>query len=89
MILGGGLVLLGIVVAGFLETLVAPHTLEQASTTGDVVVHTVISPTLRASLIALGLVIWLLYVLYRLANPRTGADSDTTEGREQTLDETP
>lgn len=68
MILGGGLILIGVVVIGFIETLVSPHSLEPSSTTGDVIIHTAISPTLRAYLIALGLLVWGLYALYRLAN---------------------
>lgn len=70
MVLGGGLLLVGIVVIGFVETLVSPHTLEETSTTGDVIVHTAISPTVRAWLVALGLAVWLVYALYRLANSR-------------------
>ena len=72
MILGGGLLFVGIAVIGFIESLVTPHTLDETSTVGDVIVHTAISPTLRAWLIALGLAVWFLYVLYRLANSRAG-----------------
>lgn len=72
MILGGGLFVLGIVVTEFIETLVSPHTLDETSTAGDVIVHVIISPSFSASIIALGLGVWLLYALYRLANGRAG-----------------
>lgn len=75
MILGGGLIFLGVVVIEFVETLVSPHSLEPSSTTGDVIIHTAISPTLRAYLIALGLIVWGLYALYRLANRDSTATS--------------
>lgn len=58
MILGGGLVVVGIIVFEFIETLVSPHTLDRTSTLNDVIVHPAINPTFRASLIALGLAVW-------------------------------
>lgn len=68
MVLGGGLIVLGIVVFGFFETVLGnPHTLEQTNQAGDVIVHTTFSPNLRAGIIALGLLVWGVYALYKVA----------------------
>ena len=70
MLLGGGLVLLGTTVMGIVESFFSGHQLEPGGNLGDVVVHTTINPQVRAFIIALGLLVLLLYGLYRFANPR-------------------
>ncbi|MFB6199197.1 MAG: hypothetical protein ABEI52_13195 [Halobacteriaceae archaeon] len=67
--IGLGLVLVGSVVMGFLETILgSPHTLEQTNEAGDVVAHTSFDPHLRAYIIALGFIVLLLWSLYRVGS---------------------
>ncbi len=57
---GLGLVLLGLVVMGFFETLAgSAHFTERVVGVGTVIVHTSFSPHLRASVIALGFLVLL------------------------------
>lgn len=75
MLLGGGPLLLGTVVLGFVETVVGtPHAIPVADEAGRIVTHTTFSLDLRAGLIALGLLVLGLYALARLVAgpPRSG-----------------
>ena len=71
MLLGGGLVLLGIVVLGIVEVLAgepygaAPIT----NDAGAVVATPFVDPNLRTGLVILGLLVLLLWGLYRMASP--------------------
>ncbi|WP_265111764.1 hypothetical protein [Halosolutus halophilus] len=70
MLFGGGLVLLGTIVLGFVNVLAdAPHVPVEEE--GAIVAAPVVSPDLRAYLIALGLLIWLGYAIYKLTRPPT------------------
>lgn len=65
--IGLGLILLGSVVIGFFETILgSAHTLKQTNEAGDVVAHTSFSPHLRAYIIALGILVVLVWGLYRV-----------------------
>ncbi|MFC6718169.1 hypothetical protein ACFQGT_11070 [Natrialbaceae archaeon GCM10025810] len=65
MLLGGGLVLLGTVVLGLLNTLAGAPALP-VEEDGAIVAEPLVSPDLRAYVIALGLLIWLLFAIYKL-----------------------
>lgn len=68
MVVGGGLVLFGVTVMGTLETLLgSAHSVPQTNEAGEVVAHTTFAPNLRAAIIALGLVVFFLYGLYKVA----------------------
>lgn len=63
--LGGGLILLGVVVLGLVNELAtAPHV--EVVEEGTVVATPVVSPDLRAYIIALGLLVWLGFAIYKL-----------------------
>ncbi|WP_225333711.1 hypothetical protein [Halomicrobium urmianum] len=76
--LGSGLVLLGVVVLGLVETLAgkpygaAPLT----NDAGEVIATPLIDPTLRTGLVIAGLVVLGLYALYRIATPEPGTGDD-------------
>lgn len=79
MVVGGGLIMLGTLVMGLFETIIGnPHVMEQTNEAGDVIAHTTFDPNLRAFLIAAGLLVWGLYVVYRLAAPRVNVGTETT-----------
>lgn len=64
---GLGLVLLGLVVMGFFETLLgSAHFTEHIVGVGVVTVHTSFSPHLRASVIALGFLVLLAWGISRV-----------------------
>lgn len=73
---GAGLTLLGIVGLGLVETLAgepygaAPLTNEA----GEVIATPAVDPTVRTGLVVLGLVVLLLWAVYRAATPERGAD---------------
>lgn len=68
MAVGGGLILLGVVALGFVNTILgAPH--QPVVEEGTVVASPVVSPELRAALVALGLLVWFVYGAYKLATP--------------------
>lgn len=83
MVLGGGLILLGIVVMGLINELAgAPHLFvvdDGTETTqvvspgivdgGTVVATPVVSPEIRAYVIALGLLVLAVYAVYKLTSP--------------------
>jgi hypothetical protein len=77
--LSGGLMLLGIVVLGIVEILAgkpygaAPLT----NDAGEVVANPAVDPTIRTGLVILGLVVLLLWGLYRMATP--DVDSERSE----------
>lgn len=70
MLLGRGLILLGTTVMGIVESFFTDNTLELGRNLGDMVIHTSIDPTLRASIIALGFAVLFLYAILRFANQR-------------------
>lgn len=82
MAFSGGLILLGIVVLGLVETLAgepygaAPIT----NDAGEVVATPLIDPALRTGLVILGLMVLLLWGLYRYATtPIEGVNPSVTE----------
>lgn len=71
MALGGGLVLLGTLVMGTLETLLGgPNALPVTNEAGVVVAETTFDPVLRATIVLAGLVVFGLFALYRLVATR-------------------
>ena len=77
MALGGGLVLVGIAVMGFVNVIAgAPHLPVEEE--GAIVATPVVAPELRAGLVAAGLVVWLVYGLYTLASPPTDGGQGAT-----------
>jgi len=80
MAVSGGLMLLGVVVLGLIETLAgkpygaAPMT----NDAGEVVAMPLVDPNLRTGLVILGLVVLLLWGLYKLATPMVEGDAETT-----------
>ncbi|MDY6819343.1 MAG: hypothetical protein SVG88_11835 [Halobacteriales archaeon] len=77
MALGGGLIFLGLVVLGVLEAIIGnPHAVPQTNDAGKVVATTTFDPTLRAAIIALGMLIWLLYGLYKVVGGRVERATD-------------
>ncbi|MFC4542068.1 hypothetical protein ACFO5R_09025 [Halosolutus amylolyticus] len=78
MLLGGGLVLLGTMILGFVNVISnAPHmpVVEE----GTVVATPVVSPDLRAYVIALGLLVWLGFAIYKLTRaPSVEVEQQTT-----------
>ena len=83
--LGLGLMLLGVVVLGIVETLAgqpygaAPVT----NDAGEVVATPMVDPTIRTGLVILGLVVLLLWGVYRMAALE---EERTTDRREVTAD---
>ncbi|WP_254767905.1 hypothetical protein [Salinilacihabitans rarus] len=77
MALGGGLITLGVVVLGLINTLANAPTVP-AVEEGEIVATPMISPEIRAYLVALGLLVWLVYALYKLTSVPPG----TTDERE-------
>lgn len=62
---GGGLVVIGVVLIGFLEMVVgAGH---PVTGDGQIVHEALINIQLRSSIIILGLLIWGLYAIYKVA----------------------
>lgn len=62
---GLGLVLLGVVVMGILETVMgSPHVFEPVA---GIVIHTSLAPQLRAYISALGFIILLVWGFYRVS----------------------
>ncbi|MBV0900880.1 hypothetical protein [Haloarcula salina] len=79
MALSGGLMLLGIVGLGIVEVLAgqpygaAPLT----NDAGEIIATPMVDPTIRTGLVLAGLVVLLVYGLYRLATPVEEADAAT------------
>ncbi len=86
-IVSSGLMFLGVVVLGLIETLVGrpyvPTTVEETNQAGEVVATYVptIPPNLRVGLVVAGIVVLMVYGLYRMAQPgeetEEAADVDT------------
>lgn len=66
MLLGGGLVVLGVAVLGLINALSQTPPVPQTNDAGQVVAEPLVPPDLRAYVVALGLVVWLVYALYKL-----------------------
>lgn len=65
MLVGGGLIILGTAVLGFVNTVTgSPHmpVVEE----GEVVATPLVAPEVRAVLVALGLLVWLLFAIYKV-----------------------
>ncbi|MFW6448018.1 MAG: hypothetical protein ACOC0X_00595 [Halobacteriota archaeon] len=71
MLVGGGLIAIGVVVMGFLNTITNNPHLEVVED-GTVVAEPLIPPDLRAYLVLLGLLVWLLYGLYKVTATPAG-----------------
>lgn len=67
--LGGALVVLGVVVLGFLNTITDNPHLETTNDAGEVVAEPLIPPDLRAYIVAAGLLLWLCYGAYKVLAP--------------------
>lgn len=66
--IGLGLVLLGLVAMGVLETLIgSAHFTERVAGVGVIIVHTSFTPDLRAYIIALGFLVLLAWGVSRVA----------------------
>jgi hypothetical protein len=84
MALGGGLVLLGTAVLGFFETVIGNyHAMPVTNDAGDVVATTTFDPSLRAAIIALGLLVWLGYALYTVFGAISGSGASSGIGAGQ------
>lgn len=67
MILGGGLILLGTLVMGVLETVIGnPSPVPLTNEAGDVIAATTFPVDVRAYVILLGLFVWFLFGVYKL-----------------------
>jgi hypothetical protein len=83
--LSGALMLLGIVVLGIIEILAGePYgasTVEVTNDAGEVVntMEPAIDPVIRTGLVILGLVVLLLWGLYRMAEPAAEQEIETSE----------
>jgi hypothetical protein len=79
----GALITLGIVVLGIAEILAGePYgaaPVEQTNEAGDVVntIYPAIDPTIRTGLVIAGLVVLLVWGLYRMATPDVDEDTET------------
>jgi hypothetical protein len=67
--IGGGLVVVGVVVLGFLNTITQNPHIEQTNDAGTVTAEPLIAADIRAYVILLGLAILLVYGLYTVAQP--------------------
>jgi hypothetical protein len=77
--LGTGLMFLGTVVLGFVETLTGQPRFPVATEGGEVVAYGTFGPMLRTGLVVAGLVVLLVYAGYKLAMPAEPATDDTTD----------
>jgi hypothetical protein len=82
MAISGGLMLLGIVVLGLIETLAGkPYGASPLTNdAGEVVATPMIDPALRTGLVILGLVVLLVWGLYRFATTPNEDVEETTTG---------
>jgi hypothetical protein len=85
MYVGGGLIVLGVVVIGFLDMVFgAGH---PVNSEGAIEHASVIPIDVRATIILLGLLIWGLVALYKfVAGPGPAGPSGTAAGRTETAD---
>jgi len=78
MLVGGALIVVGTVVLGLIETFVGnPSPVAVTTEAGEVIAAPTIPPEIRAGLIGLGLLVWGLYGVYKLATP-TGGETGAT-----------
>ncbi len=78
MVVGGSFVLLGTVVLGTLDTLIGnPSPIPVTNEAGQVVATTTFPVEVRASLIALGLLVWFAAAVYKVATPRRAEEPAT------------
>ncbi|MFP4589937.1 MAG: hypothetical protein ACLFMX_02885 [Halobacteriales archaeon] len=71
MLVGGGLIVVGVIVLGFLNTITnSPHL--EVVEDGTVVAEPLIPPDLRAYLVLAGLLVWLLFGLYKVTATPAG-----------------
>ena len=78
MIVGGSLIVIGTVVLGLIETFVGnPSPVAVTNEAGDVIAAPTIPPEIRAALIGLGLLVWGVYGVYKLAAPTGGETTPT------------
>ncbi len=82
MYVGGGLILFGAVVVGVVETLFgSPHAVTGE---GQIVHETLVPLEVRSFIILAGLLVWLLYTVYRISG--TEPSSETVEPDFETAD---
>jgi len=67
--IGGALVVFGVVVLGFLNTITDNPHIDTTNDAGEVVAEPLIPPDVRAYIVAAGLVLWLLYGAYKVITP--------------------
>jgi len=74
--LGGGLMLLGTVILGLVEVVMGPPygAAPLTNDAGEVIATPFVDPNLRTGLFVLGLVVLLVWGLYRLAAPMETAE---------------
>lgn len=85
MLLGTGLTLLGIVVLGIVEVIAGePYgAVPLTNDAGNVVATPAVDPTIRTGVVVAGLIVLLLWAIYKLVTPvmgggrMTGADAST------------
>ncbi len=85
MLLGTGLMLLGIVVLGIVEVIAGePYgAVPLTNDAGNVVATPAVDPTIRTGVVVAGLIVLLLWAIYKLVTPvmgggrMTGADAST------------
>jgi hypothetical protein len=79
MFLSTGLMFVGIVVLGFVETLTGqPHFPIATNQAGEVVAYGTFGPVVRTGFVVAGLLVLLAYAVYKLATPVETA-SETTD----------
>jgi len=72
--LGGGLIVVGVVVLGAVNTLTQNPHLKQTNDAGAVTAEPLVPPDLRAYIVLAGLAVWLCYGVYKLAQPAEPID---------------
>lgn len=82
MLVGGGLVLLGTVVLGFLDLFVGnPYPMPVTNDAGEIIANPTFSIEIRGTIIALGLAVFALYAVYKvfaaMTSPAAGPAAET------------
>jgi hypothetical protein len=78
MIVGGSLIVIGTVVLGLIETFVGnPSPVAVTTESGELIAAPTVPPEVRAGLVGLGLLVWGLYGVYKLAAPTSGETAPT------------
>jgi hypothetical protein len=84
MAVSGFLMVLGVVVLGIVEVLAGPpygaSAVEQTNEAGEVVntIYPAVDPTIRTGLVILGLVVLLLWGVYKVVSPTLGEEQPRT-----------